>query len=823
MIDEGAFLWRGSLRKQMAPAQTVQLAFNIDDTILDYHPRWPPVAVASGVVLIDDSAVSVWAEQASLFDSRVESLSVETRLNRKNHIILTLDGDLQGPAADGLRVLNESPLADMVGNAFGAWKMTGDLATDLQLKLNLSDNSVPPRVKVATRWHEVDLVIVPGNLPVQRVNGEFDYSTELGFSATSLTAELWQQPLRASLMQRHLADNYDAGTSVVDIALASQVEMADIRRWLELKPLAFVSGQSAADVGLRIAPGEPVLLTVSSTLEGVALDLPPPWKKPAEEAVPFLLQMPLSAERGPLSLALGEELELRLDVAEGVLRGGALGINAIPAALESGVFHVGGYAPLAQVDQWISFVTDYLVEIETGAEAPPVVTATPVVAPQRPEAPQETAETNPQTVSAWPLRVVVEDLRAETLVIFGQHVQDVLFSVALDAALWTISADTVWGLGELSLSRDGSISQLKMQRLDLAGLPEFTLSGNGEESSLELPAMHVSLASILQGEERLGALEFDLHSAGGLLTAEYITGELARLTFSDEAPGRLLWDQGPQGYTEVKAGLSFEDLGDTLQYFDYERIVETREGNLDIDLRWPAAPQNFSLPDAQGEIQVNIGSGSFLEAPSGAAGALRVVSILNLADIVRRLSLSHMFESGIPFDSVEGDVFLRQGTIEVARMDVKGGSSFQFSGVSDVESKSLNGELVATLPVAKNLPWIAALAASLPVAAGVFIVSKVFDKQMNRLSSAIYTIDGSWNDPQVNFDRIFDNTASASNTGVTERAVENGSASSDAIVEEEPSTEESRGGDEAPAALPDLAQPVLVNPPASIQPEPVSP
>ena len=615
MIDEGAFLWRGSLRKQMAPARTVQLAFNIDDTILDYHPRWPPVAVASGVVLIDDSAVSVWAEQASLFDSRVESLSVETRLNRKNHIILTLDGDLQGPAADGLRVLNESPLADMVGNAFGAWKMTGDLATDLQLKLNLSDNSVPPRVKVATRWHEVDLVIVPGNLPVQRVNGEFDYSTELGFSASSLTAELWQQPLRASLMQRHLADNYDAGTSVVDIALASQVEMADIRRWLELKPLAFVSGQSAADVGLRIAPGEPVLLTVSSTLEGVALDLPPPWKKPAEEAVPFLLQMPLSAERGPLSLALGEELELRLDVAEGVLRGGALGINAIPAALESGVFHVGGYAPLAQVDQWISFVTDYLVEIETGAEAPPVVTATPVVAPQRPEAPQETAETNPQTVSAWPLRVVVEDLRAETLVIFGQHVQDVLFSVALDAALWTISADTVWGLGELSLSRDGSISQLKMQRLDLAGLPEFTLSGNGEESSLELPAMHVSLASILQGEERLGALEFDLHSAGGLLTAEYITGELARLTFSDEAPGRLLWDQGPQGYTEVKAGLSFEDLGDTLQYFDYERIVETREGNLDIDLRWPAAPQNFSLPDAQGKCRSISGQVVFWRRP----------------------------------------------------------------------------------------------------------------------------------------------------------------------------------------------------------------
>ena len=91
-------------------------------------------------------------------------------------------------------------------------------------------------------------------------------------------------------------------------------------------------------------------------------------------------------------------------------------------------------------------------------------------------------------------------------------------------------------------------------------------------------------------------------------------------------------------------------------------------------------------------------------------------------------------------------------------MDVQGGSSFQFSGVSDLQTQSLDGELVATLPIARNLPWIAALAASLPVAAGVYLVSKIFDKQMNRLSSAVYSIDGSWSDPQVRFDRLFDDT-----------------------------------------------------------------
>jgi hypothetical protein len=75
-----------------------------------------------------------------------------------------------------------------------------------------------------------------------------------------------------------------------------------------------------------------------------------------------------------------------------------------------------------------------------------------------------------------------------------------------------------------------------------------------------------------------------------------------------------------------------------------------------------------------------------------------------------------------------------------------------------VAARSLDGELVATLPVANNLPWVAALTASLPIAAGVFVVSKLLQKQVDRLSSAVYSITGSWDDPQVKFEHIFDSS-----------------------------------------------------------------
>ena len=97
----------------------MQLAFNVADMDLTYHSLWPPVTVQEGVILIDNTDVSVWAERAVLYDSVVEDLSVETWLGEQNAIMLALQGEVSGPAKDGLQVLNNSPLSGVVGSAFG--------------------------------------------------------------------------------------------------------------------------------------------------------------------------------------------------------------------------------------------------------------------------------------------------------------------------------------------------------------------------------------------------------------------------------------------------------------------------------------------------------------------------------------------------------------------------------------------------------------------------------------------------------------------------------------------------------------------------------
>ena len=750
LVEQGAFLWRGSLKRGAPDLRTVQLAFNVSDTHVDYHPRWPPVDVETGVILVDDSEVSVWADEAGLFDSSVQRLSVETWRDNDGALLLAVDGRMKGSAADGLAVLNASPIDDIVKGAFRQWTLRGGLDLELGLQLNLKDKTTPPRVDVQTHWRDVDLDILPGNIPLRDINGSFSYHSSRGFSTSGLGGTLWSEPFTLDVLHPDIRGDrvYDPGKTTTEVRAVTRADMTDIRNWVKFEALAFATGEASADVRLRVEPGQAPLLVIESGLEGVALDFPRPWLKESEEHLPLNLSVALGARGGPLELRLGDDLALDLDLRDGGLRGAALGIKEEPGALESGRLLVTGQAELVQGDEWGQFISTYFA---AGGVNVPAQEAT------------EPNEPAPDK-AAGGLAIAIDDLQVDLLEIWGQSVVDVAFSLEVDAGRWQLEVDTDWLEAEYREEAGRNNASLVLKRLDLLGTKQLEVGRESEAGSahVEVPEMQVVVDRLHRGDLELGKLAFQLRSEGPELFAGEITGEIADLQLGRPQPGQLRWQQGTPSSTSLQLGVGFDDLGETLARLGYERILETQGGNFDFKLHWPGGPQAFSLKQGEGSVVVAIQEGRFLEAPSGASGALKVANILNLADIVRRLSLSHMFESGIPFDSVEGEVFLHAGeggeasTIEVAGMEVKGPSSFSFSGVSNAEKRSLDGKLVATLPVVDNLPWVAALTAGLPVAAGVFVVSKLLKKQVNQLSSAVYSIGGSWDDPQIEFAHIFD-------------------------------------------------------------------
>ncbi|MBT7376481.1 MAG: hypothetical protein HN817_11185, partial [Porticoccaceae bacterium] len=77
------------------------------------------------------------------------------------------------------------------------------------------------------------------------------------------------------------------------------------------------------------------------------------------------------------------------------------------------------------------------------------------------------------------------------------------------------------------------------------------------------------------------------------------------------------------------------------------------------------------------------------------------------------------------------------------------------AGNFDLINETVDTRLLATLPVATNLPWVVALVGGLPAAAGVYLTSKLVEKQVDRLSSISYEVTGPWDDIKISVDRIF--------------------------------------------------------------------
>jgi uncharacterized protein YhdP len=149
--------------------------------------------------------------------------------------------------------------------------------------------------------------------------------------------------------------------------------------------------------------------------------------------------------------------------------------------------------------------------------------------------------------------------------------------------------------------------------------------------------------------------------------------------------------------------------------------------------------------------------GSFLPVSSGATGAVRVFSLLNLAGLFGRADVTRIFDPGVAFRSAVGEFEFSPGNVEIPQFNIVGtGGGFNFNSKIDLVTEMIDGELVVTLPLVENIPWVAALVGGLPVAAGAYLVSKVFEDQFLSLSSGVYAVKGNLNAPEVTFIRIFD-------------------------------------------------------------------
>ncbi len=814
MATEVGFVYRGTLNTKNPMARSYQVYLDIQDADLNYHPGWPALSQLDGRLLINDAQILASVTDAGLYSSRVKQAEVRAnpRVNGKG-TLLEVNGEIIGAASDGIRVLREGMLRQYLGGSVDSWVIQGDMQARLNLNIPIGTGEQKPsdsRQQVDVDLQAQHFELQNLNLAVDDLAGRISYDSNTGISSDTLKARLFDELVEARLSTLKLEDY-----SKTLIELGGSVNAETIAYWSRRPELLFLKGnlpyrakvelnhrprgknllelgleevvdytQSAADFAEQAFAS----VTITSNLANVGLDLPAPYGKLAAEERPLEFILSLQENQAQVDVRYNGNLQalLRTDrVRNNSLLNANVALASEAKLSDQPQFLVSGFLPDIDLDAWKAVLERY--KGYSIRVAPVVTRALSSLQPQPPAV--LVPEPEPVgLVAGLPFRAEVTLGKYE----LGSTTLENLKVIAVPVRdAWQLDVDNAVVAGRL-LVPDSRFTPLQV---DLTRL-SLTKAMLGEEESApvgqpidpaatpasaepaktvevidptRLPLANISVASLMMDDKNYGNWSLQLRPNSKGVVIDNIRGSMRSLTVSaadDPLDGaKLIWQNTPTGVqTRFIGSLRAGDIAEVLRAWEKPDTLESRSAHFRADLFWSGSPQDFKLVNLGGEMSIAIDKGSFKRESSAGEGVLRLMSLLNFDTLARRMQLdfSDLYKSGLAYDEIKGKVRFNQGTLlfEEPLLVRTVSSRLQMAGTINLRDETINTRLVATLPVAGNLTFFAALATGLPAAAGVYLVSKLFKKQVDQATSISYTITGGWDNPVMSFDRLFESEQS---------------------------------------------------------------
>lgn len=737
-VDVGAFAYHAIFaRPQHAASSNLQLGLDVHDAALSFHPEWPPVSEVAGRFLLDGARVEVRAHAGRMLQSDIEQAEVEITPASEGKR-LRVRGRLSGDLADGLRVINESPLAAVTGGALRSWTARGDLGVALDLDMPLGGSLDPgeSQLRVSADIARAELYLGDQDLPIETVRGRIVYDLASGLSSDSLTGKLWGLPLRAAISER------EPGTRLMAINVRGSAHPQRVAQWLGVDSAGYLSGTSAFRLRIEQQPEGGMRSVLDSDLVGAASELPAPLGKSAETALALHVEV--------LPVAAGNEIRFTLDqLVQSVLlrdRNGSWSGEVILGAEAHGGgqgLRVSGALEHADAGAWI-------------------------------QASQRLLSANPRGVGSSNQSLRFDGLQFQSASLLSATLDGLRLDSRWEQQDFVLAFTADLLAGEFRMPGDRALPYgLKLSRIQLQ---PFMASSDGGDGGVRadawsalhgahVPAIDVEIAHARLGEQDVGTWLFRVESEADALALNDVRASLPgiRVRGQAKAPGanlKLRWVDG-QPRTELVARLKTQDIGKFFESWGYSRLVESHKGNTDIALEWPGYPTDFDMAEVSGLVDFSWKDGN-LTGEGSNNPIMRALGVLNFNEVLRRIKFDFkdLYQEGLSFDRFEAAIDLERGLARTREpVELQGTSArIRLSGQSDLRARTIDADLIVTLPIGSNLPWIAALAGGLPAAAGVYVASRLFENQLGKFSSAVYKVSGSIDDPQLEFVKVFDVT-----------------------------------------------------------------
>lgn len=660
--------------------------------------------------------------------------------------LLKIDGRARGPLDDALRYLAATPVGGWLGDALAEATARGGAQAPIELQLGLEiplEDSDATRVRGALQLAGNDLRLQPDVPPLAGTRAR------IAFTESSFTLAQGQARVLGGDAQFDGALQPDGSLRFnVQGTLAAEA----LKRAPELGAAARAAQPLSGQTGYRLALGfvrDQVEWQFRSDLAGLAIDLPAPLGKRAEQVLPLRAQAALQPVAGD---ALPRDLlrvELGADAAR-VLQGQYLrelapdGARVLRGALALG----GGEAPLPGDGVAASIVLPS-VDLATWERA---ADALPAGGPSATDSPYA-----PTTVS---LRA--RELRASGYTLHGVQATMVRGRGA-DAALWRadIEATELAGRAEYRPPAAGESAGRIVARLARLALPK-----GGDDAVSELldqapsssvPALDVVVEDFELRGKQLGRLEIEAENrapdSGAAVAGDWELKRLRLVTPEATLGATGRWLAAPRPGVARRTVLDFKlDVGNAgalLTRLGEGEVLRGAKGQISGRIDWLGSPLDIDYASLGGQMRVEFDRGQFLQAEPG---LFKLLGVLSLQSLPRRLlfDFRDVFSQGFAFDAMTGDVSLQQGVARTSNLRLRGVQAVVLmEGSADVERETQDLRVVVVPEINAGAASLAYAAINPAVGLGSFLAQLFLRRPLAEAGTREFRVTGPWADPQV--------------------------------------------------------------------------
>lgn len=761
-LEQGMLALNGFLDEDSSEQDSsLELYLQAGELQLRYLPDWPVVTNLDGRLLLSSSDLDVWVDSAETLGGRFRPHSARLKVRQQDQQTwLNVVGQLDGDSSEALRYFTDTPLRQLIGGAADQWQGEGPLSAGLVLDMPLGSEA-EPQVQLDVAISNNRLHLGELDITFEDVDGRLHFDNDSGLSSEQLSGRIFGGDFQATIASTPVAAGYD-----MSLQAEGQAQWSPFKQWLPVFLLDPISGglNYQAQLNLSASQTEAVRFDLQSDLSGTEIDLPDPLGKTTEQARPLKLSV-LPAEDTRIHLRYDDELTTVVALRDGELHRGQVYLGGSDAFLPSdpGVEVRGHIQQPIDAQQWFAVWQHMQALLAETNQSTSVLDLQQHVQSEY----HLTSAYDNVAVESGPLRLI--DLQLQDVDVWGNASGEARVQGQQQFGEWQFQIDSQLLAGKVQLAADPSLPmELTLDHIHMPASDD-----DGEEQSnlasvtpidplqgmnpADVPAFNMQLAELYIGSRNLGRWQLSSRPQPQGLRVEVDDSDLKGM----KVLGNLDWTLTPTGHQTRLSDISMTsgDIGKVQRSFRQQEVVSAEDTRVLAELGWHGSPLGYDTRSLNGVVALRMRNGNM--AAKGME-ALKAFGVLNFNTISRRLQLdfSDLYQSGVTFDVLKAKAELNDGIMTLSEpliMDGPG-SKFWLSGSSNLNYQTLDMKLAVTFPVTGSLPIVAVLAGlAPPVAASIYVTERLIGDELERFTSASYTVRGTWSEPQLTINQAFDN------------------------------------------------------------------